>query len=93
MIYPDLPIWSLLNIQRIYANFFFDVGRGYIYERLEENIPEQINYYRSIGVEVSFDFNLLRFLSLFNMGFRYVYAMDYEPDQHQFSILIGDFGF
>lgn len=93
VIYPDLHIWSLLNIQRIYTNFFFDVGRGYIYERPAENIPQQINYYRSVGVEVSFDFNLMRFLSLFNIGFRYVYAMDNENDPHQWSILIGDFGF
>jgi hypothetical protein len=93
VIYPDLPIWSLLNIQRIYTNFFFDLGRGYIYERPAEGIPQQINYYRSVGVEVSFDFNLMRFLSLFNIGFRYVYAIDNENDPHQWSILIGDFGF
>ena len=92
VIYPDLPIWSLLNIQRIYTNVFFDIGRGYIYERPDEGIPKQINYYRSVGVEVSFDFNVMRFLSLLNMGFRYVYAMDNE-NKHQWSILIGDFGF
>jgi len=93
VIYPDLPIWSLLNIQRIYTNFFVDVGRGYINERPLEGIPEQINYYRSVGVEVSFDFNVMRFLSMFNMGFRYVYAIDNENNPHQWSLLIGDFGF
>lgn len=93
VIYPDLHIWSLLNIQRIYTNFFLDVGTGYIHERPIEGIPKQTNYYRSVGVEVSFDFNLMRFLSLFNMGFRYVYAIDNENDPHQWSILIGDFGF
>jgi hypothetical protein len=69
------------------------LGRGYIYERPAEGIPQQINYYRSVGVEVSFDFNLMRFLSLFNIGIRYVYAIDNENDPHQWSILIGDFGF
>jgi hypothetical protein len=93
VIYPDLPIWSLLNIQRIYTNFFVDIGRGYIYERPLEGIPEQINYSRSVGVEVSFDFNVMRFLSMFNMGFRYVYAIDNENNSHQWSLLIGDFGF
>jgi hypothetical protein len=93
VIYPDLPIWSLLNIQRIYTNFFVDIGRGYIYERPLEGIPEQINYSRSVGVEVSFDFNVMRFLSMFNMGFRYVYAIDNENNPHQWSLLIGDFGF
>ncbi len=93
VIYPDLHIWSLLNIQRIYTNFFVDVGRGQIYGRPLEGIPDQINFYRSVGVEVSFDFNLMRFLSLFNMGVRYVYAIDNESQPHQWSLLIGDFGF
>ena len=91
--YPDLHIWSLLNIQRIYTNFFVDVGMGNIYERPLEGIPEQINYYRSVGVEVSFDFNVMRFLSMFNMGVRYVYAIDNDNNPHQWSLLIGDFGF
>jgi hypothetical protein len=52
------------------------------------------DYFRSVGAEVSFDFNLMRFLPLFNMGIRYSYAMDNDPSQqHVFQLLIGNFGF
>jgi hypothetical protein len=93
VIYPDLNVSSLINIQRIYANVFFDMGRRQIEEKSIENIPEQIDFYRSVGVEVSFDFNLMRFLSLFNIGFRYIYAFDNPTQPHQWQLLIGDFGF
>jgi len=86
LLYPDVHIGPLLNVQRIYTNLFFDYGINYF----------QDDYYnfRSIGAEVSFDFNLLRYLTLFNMGFRYSYAMDNDPSQqHRFQLLIGNFGF
>ena len=85
VIYPDFHIGSLLNIQRIYSNLFFDVGR--------RNFNERIDYYKSVGIEVSFDFNVMRYLSLFNMGFRYIYAMDDPGQPHKWQLLIGDFGF
>jgi hypothetical protein len=88
--HPDLHIWSLLNIQRIYANVFFDVGL----KDLESDFSvHDSDIYRSVGVEVFFDFNLMRFLSLFNMGFRYIYAFDDPGQPHQWQLLIGDFGF
>jgi len=83
--YPDLHIWSLLNIQRIYANAFYDVGTRYL--------GTEKDYFRSVGVEVSFDFNVLRFLSLFNIGFRYIHAFDNPSRPNQWEILIGNFGF
>jgi hypothetical protein len=49
--------------------------------------------FRSIGAELSFDFNIMRFLTLLNAGVRYSYAMDDPAQQHKFQILIGNFGF
>jgi hypothetical protein len=88
--YPDFHIGSLLNIQRIYANVFFDMGIGSMGTGFWDS---EKDYYRSVGVEVSFDFNVMRFLSLLNMGFRYIYAMDDPNQPHKWQLLIGDFGF
>ena len=86
LLYPDLHIGPVLNLQRIYTNLFFDIGT-----RVLDNDKDN---FRSIGAEVSFDFNFMRFLTLFNIGFRYSYAMDYDPgEQHKFQLLIGNFGF
>jgi len=85
LFYPDLHLGSLLNIQRVYANLFFDIGTKYL--------NDEYSNYKSVGVELSFDFNLLRFLQLFNMGVRYTYAMDNPMNQHQWQLLIGNFGF
>ncbi|MBR9998163.1 MAG: hypothetical protein KFF73_04290 [Cyclobacteriaceae bacterium] len=86
LLYPDIHVGPFLNLQRIYTNLFFDHGT-----RMTENDRD---YFRSVGAEVSFDFNLMRFLTRFNVGFRYSYAMDNDPaQQHNFQLLIGNFGF
>ena len=86
LLYPDLHIGPFLNIQRVYTNLFFDIGTRIL--------DQEKDYFRSIGAEVSFDFNLMRFLTLFNIGLRYSYAMDNDPSgQHNFQLLIGNFGF
>ncbi len=85
LIYPDLHLGSFLNIQRIYATFFYDTGTRFLNGDQE--------YLRSVGTEVSFDFNLMRFLTLLNAGFRYSYAMDDPNQMHKFQILVGSFGF
>lgn len=86
LLYADLHVGPFLNLQRVYTNLFFDMGTRII--------DKNNDYFRSIGAEVNFDFNLLRFLTLFNIGFRYSYAMDYDPsERHKFQLLIGNFGF
>ncbi len=83
--YPDFHVGSLLNIQRIYSNVFFDMGTRFL--------GGDKDYFRSVGAEVSFDFNVMRFLTLFNAGVRYSYAMDRTDQPHRFQLLIGNFGF
>ena len=86
LMYPDIHFGSLLNIQRVYTNLFFDYG-------IRRSISDRTDYFRSMGAEVMFDFNVMRFLTLFNMGFRYTYAMDAQVDPHSFQLLLGNFGF
>ncbi|HLF34322.1 MAG TPA: hypothetical protein VI583_08795, partial [Cyclobacteriaceae bacterium] len=81
--YPDFHAGPFFNLQRIYSNLFLDYGYG-------RNISFSENL-SSFGAEVYFDFNLMRFISLFNIGIRYTYIR--ELRSQQFRILIGRFGF
>ena len=80
--YADLNILSLLNIQRIRANMFHDYGYG---------IVEEVSTgFHSTGIELMFDFNVMRYRDLFNVGVRYVYT---ELDRgHNFQLMIGNIG-
>jgi len=85
--YPDLQVGPLLNIQRIRANVFFDYGFG---SSVFASGPVNQTY-TSTGVEVKFDFTIMRFLPQFDIGFRYAYGI--SPSTNQFEILIGTFNF
>jgi hypothetical protein len=83
LFYPDLAIGSLAYIQRITTNLFYDQGNGL---RNGESF-----LFNSVGFEMNFDFNLMRFLTPFNMGFRFYYRL--EDGGYNFQFLIGEFGF
>jgi hypothetical protein len=99
--YPDIALGPVLNIQRIKANFFYDYGKGegntYFYK------PNSPRYYilntdatyQSVGVETTFDFNVLRFLPKFEMGFRstYLFANEYNSSGMVFEIVVGNIAF
>lgn len=59
----DFHIGPVLNIQRIYANTFFDYGFGQSKEEKTFHLP-------SIGTELSFNFNIMRFQPLLDVGIR-----------------------
>lgn len=101
--YPDIALGPVLNIQRIKANLFYDYGSGkgnqYFYginEDAGELIPFRTDaIYKSIGVETTFDINIMRFLPKFEIGFRatYVTANRYSNSGTIFEFLIGNIGF
>ena len=80
--YPDVHLGPLLNIQRIYANGFYDKGWG----RIPNNERNEISF-KSYGVEISLNFNLMRYLVLFDVGLRYSYAP--ELKEKRTEIIIG----
>lgn len=99
--YPDIAIGPLLNIQRVKCNLFYDYGEGtgfqYFYVpdagiALERRIDAR---YQSFGIETTFDFNFMRFLPKFEIGFRSTYrlANPYNAAGNVFEILIGNIGF
>jgi len=99
--YPDIAFGPLLNIQRIKANFFYDFGQGQgrqYYYKPNSNIvyySETDATYQSVGVETTFDFNILRFLPKFEAGFRTTYrsANKFQNSGVLVEFLIGNIGF
>lgn len=85
LFYPDWSIGPFLYFQRLKANLFYDRGWG--------SHPELVDAFdfESTGIELSVDFNFMRFLPLLNLGIRYTYL----PDQNSFEtqLIIGSLGF
>ncbi len=101
LIYPDINIGPLLNIQRIKANVFFDYGKaeGFVpvYEVGAPTIRafDSASIYKSTGFEITFDINIMRFLPKFEIGFRstYLFSTRFTPSGQSFEFLIGNIGF
>lgn len=85
LLYPDLPLGPLLNIQRVRGNVFFD------YARAESNLFNFSQDFSSVGGELRFDVNVLRLLQQFNFGVRYSYAIELRAAEVEF--IIGNIGF
>ncbi|WP_420152460.1 hypothetical protein [Siphonobacter sp.] len=60
--YPDWSLGRLLYVQRIKLNAFADLGYAVTGDRTRT--------YQSTGVDVTFDFNVLRLRQAFELGFR-----------------------
>lgn len=99
--YPDVALGPILNVQRIKLNAFYDYGKGYgteYYYNRDANLVRGFatdDTYQSIGVETTFDFNFMRFLPKFELGFRtsYLKANRNTAGGTVFEILIGNIGF
>jgi hypothetical protein len=87
MWYPDIAIGPLLNLQRVRLNAFIDYGFG----KSIFASKTYTNSFASIGGEVKFDFNIMRFLPQFNMGFRY--SVGLKPSVTTFDFLLGTIPF
>jgi hypothetical protein len=83
LLYPDIAIGPLLNIQRFRGNAFLDYGFGT--SQFGNQVVSQV--YTSVGGELKMDFNFMRFLPQFNIGVRYSYGL--KPVGTQIDILIG----
>lgn len=81
--YPDLSIGSLLNIQRLRVNAYYDYARG-----LSPGLLQDLH---SIGFELTADYNLFRIQNLLSTGVR----VGYLPLQggSYVDILFGGIGF
>ncbi len=85
IIYPDLALGPVLNIQRIRGNIFTDYAFG---DSPSFGLSQE---YSSVGGELKFDFNVMRLLQQFNLGVRYAYAIETKSPVVEF--IIGNIGF
>lgn len=99
--YPDIALGPVLNVQRVKCNLFYDYGQGsgrtYFYHTGNNNVYYSTtdDIYQSLGIETTFDFNVMRFLPKFEVGFRttYLIANRYTNAGSVFEVLIGNIGF
>jgi hypothetical protein len=71
LFYPDWSIAQLLYIKRVSGNLYYDYGKV-------SNLQ-----YRSTGIELLFDLNLLHFPDTVRAGVRYAYLLDYRSSRVQ----------
>jgi hypothetical protein len=99
--YPDIALGPVFNIQRIKLNLFYDYGKGTGSNFFYHNDEPIVYYiptdavYNSFGVETTVDFNIMRFLPKFELGFRTTYVTEnrYAAAGTVFEIIIGNIGF
>jgi hypothetical protein len=99
--YPDIAVGPIFNLQRMKANLFYDVGKGtgrQYYTSESSNLTYvsiSDEMYQSVGVETTFDFNIMRFLPKFEAGVRSTYRFSnvYNTGGLVFEFLIGNIGF
>lgn len=83
--YPDIHLGPLFNVQRIRLNAFVDYGFG------SSPSFESSQAYTSVGGEVKFDVNIIRFLPQIDIGFRY--SVGLSPSTTSFEFLLGTINF
>jgi hypothetical protein len=90
--YPDISIGPLLNFKRVRANGFVDYA-FVTNPKFHQVRPDAdaSNGYLSVGGELKFDINIMRFLPEFDIGFRYSYGI--QPRTTVFEVLVGTFNF
>jgi hypothetical protein len=77
LFYPDWSIGQLANIKRVSGNVYYDYGK----------VGD--TQYRSTGVELLFDVNLLHFPPTLRAGVQYAYLLDYRSSRVQPFIQFG----
>lgn len=83
--YPDIAIGPLVNLQRVRGNAFIDYAYGL------SRTFNRSQAYTSVGGELKFDLNILRFLPQLDLGVRYSYAIETRSGNVEF--VIGNIGF
>jgi hypothetical protein len=83
--YPDIALGPIVNFQRIRGNAFVDYAYG------QNKLNGFSKAYTSIGGELKFDVNIMRFLPQWNFGVRYTYAVEIKSPKVEF--ILGTIGF
>jgi hypothetical protein len=85
LLYPDLSLGPLVNLQRVKTMLFADFGLG-------TNPGRPTTFYRTLGVDLTFDLNLMRLPTLlFDLGVRFLYFP--QSNTSGVELVIGRIGF
>ncbi len=85
LFYPDWSVGPFFYFQRLKGNAFYDRGWG-----TNPGFKDMF-LFESIGLELSVDFNFMRFLPLLNLGVRYTYLP--QANSFETQLVIGSLGF
>ncbi|MBL6445054.1 hypothetical protein JMN32_01960 [Fulvivirga sp. 29W222] len=95
--YPDIALGPVLNLKRIRANLFYDYGYSEIdlINEAQRVKLQREDTYRSVGADVLFDVNFLRFPADIALGFRFSYAEanNFKSGGSKFEFLISNISF
>jgi hypothetical protein len=83
--YPDIAVGPIVNFQRVRGNAFIDYAYG------SSPLFQNSQQYTTVGGELKFDVNIMRFLPQWNFGVRYSYAVETQTPKVEF--LMGTIGF
>jgi hypothetical protein len=72
--YPDLSLGPVVYLKRLKANLFVDGGFG-----KNDDVKKKL---QSLGIEITSDLHLLRFIFPLDIGFRY----GYRPAEKDFFL-------
>ncbi|GAA0894493.1 hypothetical protein GCM10009122_41740 [Fulvivirga kasyanovii] len=95
--YPDIALGPLLNLKRIRTNLFYDYGYSEIdlVNQAQRVRLQREDTYHSVGADVLFDVNFLRFPADIALGFRFSYAEpnNFKSGGSKFEFLISNISF
>ena len=89
--YPDIAVGPFLNVKRVRINGFADYAYGSNPKLSARTNEIESDTFMSVGGELKFDINIMRFLPELNIGVRYSYGI--QPSVTRFELLIGTFNF
>ncbi len=79
--YPDLALGSVLYLKRLKAAVFWDYAKG---EYTDSKKQVRKDECQSLGIDLTADMHVLRFLAPFDLGLRTIYIPEVSDFQFQF---------
>jgi len=79
--YPDLSLGPVVYLKRLKAAVFWDYAKGEHTGSKQQVVKED---YQSVGIDLTADMHILRFLAPFDLGLRTIYIPEASDFQFQF---------
>jgi Tol biopolymer transport system component len=102
--YPDLALGPIIFLKRIKTNLFYDLSISHLKQlsikeitpltdvSFQGNVPLSSEDYRSMGMELTFDFRFLRLVDL-DLGVRFSHLLYADDSPNSFEFLLKSLSF